>query len=213
MAENVPTNTAPKVGNFMSQKLAGLPVWSWGLIVLAGVGVGFFFLNRKQAATATPANSPAQQALQDTTPTSEQVPNTTGDQVFIVPSPTSPPGGIIPPPTGGNGTASQTYTIRQPGKAQGYDQNHAGPPIWSGPGTNAIGEIPWGSVVTSTGIPVDGPSNSGQPGGSTVYYPVTFNGVSGFISRFDVVGVGAGGPRSPRYTANALSALGEYNGE
>lgn len=212
MSQNAPPSSTPKVGNFMSQKLAGLPVWSWGLIVLAGVGVGFFFLNRKQAATASPASSPAQQAVQDVTPTSEQVPNTTGDQVFIVPSPTSPPGGITVPPTGGDGTAAQTYTIRQPGKAPAYDNNNAGPPIWSAPGANTIGQIPWGSVVTSTGIPQTGPSNTGQPGGSDVYYPVTFNGVSGFVSRFDVVGVGAGGPRSPRYTANALSALGEYNG-
>lgn len=207
MAQNMPASPPTHhTGNALTTKIAGLPLWSWGLIVIAGVGIGWFILRKQQQATSAAAQPPAAQALNDQIPSSVQVPNTTGDQVFLVP-PTAP---TTAPTTGTtDGSAQQTLTIRQPGKAPGYDQNNAGPPIWSSPGQNAIGEIPWGSTVTVTGIPVSGPSNTGQPGGSNIYYPVTFQGNSGFVSRFDLVGVGSGGPRAPRYTSNALSIIGE----
>jgi len=37
--------------NFLTHKIADLPVWSWGLIGIAGIGVGYFIIKR----TSSPA--------------------------------------------------------------------------------------------------------------------------------------------------------------
>lgn len=204
MAEPTPgtptTGDAVKsAGKGINKKLAGLPIWAWGLIALAGVGVGIYFLKRGSSASNTPASSsPAADTL-NTTPTSEQVPNTTGDQVYIV----APPTPVPPTTTGTSDTGTPTSTAQIRGKQTSgplatYDNapDRKGVPLRSSAGGSVSSEIPWGTSVNITGAAVSGGATGG---GSSVYMPVSWNGQSGFVSALDLIGIGAGGSGGPMF--------------
>ncbi len=40
-------------GNFLMHKAGGLPIWAWGLIGIAGVGIGYYFITRNSSAIPT----------------------------------------------------------------------------------------------------------------------------------------------------------------
>lgn len=221
MAVNNPTPpTTTKAGNFFSRKLAGLPIWAWGLVGLAGVGLGYYFVKKQQgtAGAKAAASSPTAQTLAttDTTPSSEQVPNTTGAQVYIVAPPTpvsssgSGSGSETPPPT-----PSSTVQIRAQqtrGTQAVFDQTHSGVFLFSGPGSGSSSTVPFGATVEVTGNAQPGASNGTD--GATLYYPISYNGQSGWVSSLDLIGIGsgAGGGGIPRlqYRKNAMTETGGY---
>lgn len=43
--------------NFITKKLAGLPVWAWGLVGIAGVGIGYFIIHGKSSGIPTGTQS------------------------------------------------------------------------------------------------------------------------------------------------------------
>lgn len=50
-------NEGEKGSSFLTKKLAGLPVWAWALIGLAGVGLGYYLVKKYSASsTGTPAS-------------------------------------------------------------------------------------------------------------------------------------------------------------
>lgn len=126
------------------------------------------------------------------------------------PNPQSPAPGPGPAP------GSQTGTIRnvQGGQTAGYDKsNPGGVPFRSTPGGTVLSEVPYGSSVTITGAPVQGPSNFGaDPGhtGSLLWFPVTINGSKGYISAYDVINVvGSGGGGIPEDMAGFHVAVNQ----
>jgi hypothetical protein len=42
--------------NFLTKKIADLPVWAWGLIGIAGIGVGYFIIKKPAIPTGTQAS-------------------------------------------------------------------------------------------------------------------------------------------------------------
>lgn len=86
---------------FLKKKVAGLPVWAWGLILAAGVGVGIYILRRQQSnQTPGTGSTAADNALSQSIP---QTSNTDGstdqdqdedqDQDQNKPPPKKKPGG------------------------------------------------------------------------------------------------------------------------
>ncbi len=99
--------------------------------------------------------------------------------------------------SGGSGGGSSGPTgfigsIRAAG-ALPYDTTHSGIPLRSGPFGSILSEIPFGANVTVTGPAINGPSNFGTSGGgSQLWYPVSFNGQTGYISAYDLMSSGPG---------------------
>ncbi|HWS82808.1 MAG TPA: SH3 domain-containing protein [Ktedonobacteraceae bacterium] len=70
-----------------------------------------------------------------------------------------------------------------------YDAKFTGVPIRSaaGAGNDQIGTIAFGSQVQLTGKAIQGTSNlPGSANGTNLWYPVTYNGKTGYVSAFDV---------------------------
>lgn len=182
---------------FFKKKLAGMPVWAWGLIVVAGVGVGLYFI-RKQKSTASTTGTtsagtvgPSEAALNAASqPSGDFVPPTSGSPVYVVtggaPPTTAPPTSTTQP--------TQNLTIRASqaggGQFQQWDKTHTGIPFWQAPDSNIVAYIPFGGTVPSSGT-TTGPVQFG----SGIYYQVTYKGIQGYISSNDVAGTGGGQDR------------------
>lgn len=117
-------------------------------------------------------------------------------------------GGVLPiGPT--RPRSQQTLLVRAQNALAGagsWDQTHAGPPVDpNAPGnTNGQFVVPFGASVTQTGPAVQGPANklaSGQS--SAMWYPIAYQGQTGYISALDVqtggaaAAGGASGPQVP----------------
>lgn len=78
--------------NFLMKKIADVPVWGWGIIGIAGIGVGYFIIHRSKPAipTGTQASDPtAGNVLPDQTPAALQPTNNPvgpGDPFMSVPT-------------------------------------------------------------------------------------------------------------------------------
>ncbi len=98
-------------------------------------------------------------------------------------------GGMLPtlPGTGSGALSNFFGTIRSKGVFPGFDKTHTGVPLRSSPGGGGsiLSYVGFGTTgVTITGAPVTGPLN--QQGGSNLWYPVSVNGQSGYISAQDL---------------------------
>lgn len=193
MAETPDITTPPstgKKGNFFTKNLGGLPVWAWGAILLAGVGIGIYILKKQQGNSAsssgatigpgTAANSLAN------IPTSEEVPNTTGDQVFVV----QPPTPVTPTTTTTPTSSPNTMTIRAQNPASSWDKNNSGVPGDSSPGGSVSTLIPYGATVDLIST-TSGPSDNGN----TAWNLISYNGNQAYVNGSDFAGAGGGAGR------------------
>lgn len=207
---------------FLQKKYGGLPVWAWGLIVIGGVVVGLYFLKNKgigsvltgNAGTTSSGTSSTSEAAG--TVDSQTVPVTSASPVYVLstsnPGTTTSTDGQTSTTTtntgDGNTSGTTTSNIKiRPSQAltggifQQYDQGHSGIPLRNSPGGSQYTPIPFGASVTLTGNAQSGPQTGGN---STIYYPVTYNGQSGYVSALDLTGLGGGENRT--YAAGILGA-------
>jgi len=125
------------------------------------------------------------------------------------PSPQPP---VPPPPTSQGQEEGMIRPRFSSSQTQNYDQSHPqGVPVDSQPGGANIGYAAFSSEVQISGPPVSGPSNFGSgQSGSTIWWPVTFNGQPGYISGYDILSVFTL-PSSPNNgTGNTGSGGGGY---
>lgn len=173
---------AGKVGNFLQQSTAGLPNWAWILVIGAGIAAAIIvprFLNKSVPASPSGDMSGLGLAIDPTTglPYAVEglVPSggTVGGSSNGAPPPL--PGS---PPSGGSGTKSAFTRDLQPGAAPPNTI-----PIWKTPNVN------WSE--TAGGIPVNTQVQIGNPvqTGNQTFYPITYNGVNGFIGSWDLAGI------------------------
>lgn len=203
-----------KVTELLTKETAGLPNWAWGLVVVGGAGVGYWFV-RKNSSSTTAAGSTTTSAT-GATDTSQAGANAVsqpsdnggsidyssqlgaganpGSPVYILGTSPGSSGSSPNPPV------TQSITIRQrqtSGPNAGYDKNNpGGVPIHQGTSGSSptVGLQPFGSTVATTGPSVVGSTNSGSgSGGSDYWYPIA----NGYISSWDVVGIGGGGLLRP----------------
>lgn len=148
--------------NELSKSFGGLPVWAWGLAAGGGLFLGWYFL-RKTSGSPSPAPAPsaASQSLTDN-----------------------------PPPNNGSGTGTITQMLNAMvrGKGQVDSTNSVGVPLRLSPTDyTVVGQIPFNAQV-QIGPPTNGQNNfsDGTSGGSTLWYPVTYGGASGWLSAYDI---------------------------
>jgi len=189
---------AGKVGGFLQQSTAGLPNWAW-LLVIAGGITAAIIVPKFLAQNQTSANS--------TTPTSASglglaVDPTTGLPYAVeglVPSggtvASSGPPPIPTTPAAATPMPTTTYTTRG-NITSGAGAGTSDIPVRSSPGGQVVGNIPFGTRVTTQGPAVTGPNNfgPGNTSGSTDWYPVQ----GGYVSGFDIQqAAGSTGPSWP----------------
>jgi len=182
---------------FFGRDTAGLPNWAWVIVVVGGIAAAYLvprFLGKGGSVT-------------DTTPTSGSA-GTSGIGLAIDPTTGLPyaveglvPSGAGTPPPLVGGTTTTSYTgvirpIQKTGKAAQYDaKNPDGVPIHATPGGNEVGKAAYGSQIKITGQPVNGPNNfgTGDTAGSTLWFPILFNGQAAYVSAYDIASTQAGG--------------------
>ena len=116
--------------NFLTKKIADLPVWAWGLIVLAGGGLGFYFISKRKSA-AIPTGTQAS----DTT-SGNVLPDASASSLQPSNAPVGP-GDPFPSVPVGNGTVPVIPSGYSPiydnnGNLVGY-QPPAPPPMYTPP--------------------------------------------------------------------------------
>lgn len=191
---------------FLKKTTAGLPNWAWLLVVVGGAGVGFLFVRSQQANTAntTTTNTAASAAStnvgstpqpdsgQQTPPNYDIGSGSNGQSpVYVVSSPIVPAASSIQ-----QSTPQPSVNIRLQslsGCSAAYDKSHSGVPLHSVPagGNTIIGTIPFGaSSIPLTGTEVTGSNQGGPCSQTNFWYPVSYNGLQGFVSSQDVSGLG-----------------------
>lgn len=196
---------------FLKKTTAGLPNWAWGLVVVAGLGIGYLIISHQNQANATSqqtqdAASAVQTPAANTGAFTASGTGAGEPQIVLLPlanaaptptdTSTPAPTPSIPPGTPrGRTTTTTMITIRQKGgssvpSVQSYDKNNPpGVPVRATPGGVQVRFQSYGSTVATTGPAINGgPSNVKEGvsgGGSLTWYPVE----GGFISAFDVSGV------------------------
>lgn len=157
----------------LNKDIGGLPLWVWGIAGLGGIGLGYYFYSRAKAGSASTASAT------DTTP------QDAGMGSYQAAGPNA----------GNTGTPGATINIGVPATPSNWLTsiilaNHpvneyasAGQP--GGLPDAVIATIPANSTVQATGPEVVGAWNI--PNGSELWYPVTYNGIPGFVSAYDVV--------------------------
>lgn len=186
MADVHPTPPhAGKVGGFLQQSTAGLPNWAWVLVIGAGIAAAIIvpkYLNQGQASSTTSSSGNGLGLAVDPT---------TGLPYAVeglVPSGGNAGGGTTAtgggggtstqPPTTGSNLASVFTRALQPGASPPNDI-----PIWKTP------NVDWSQDVG--GIPINTTVQVGPPvkTGNQTFYPVNYNGTSGYIGSWDLAGL------------------------
>ena len=182
---NIPAKVPTKAsGDFLLKEFHGLPVWTWGIAGVGGIGLGYYFYNKSKTAQANAANLAAAQAA-STSPA-------------VNPADVSGLGNYqaAGPYAGGFNSQPATINIGTPSTPSNWltsiilTTSHAvneyatsGTP--GGLPDSVIATIPAGSTVQATGPEIVGAWNI--PNGSELWYPVTYQGIPGFVSAYDVV--------------------------
>lgn len=118
-------------------------------------------------------------------------PVTDGSGNIIGYAPTSTSTGTTP----SGGFTATARTIRSKTPVDSASSSRKSVPFLSSPGGKALGSIPFGASVQQTAAVLSGPINTSANGNysSSQWYPVTYNGQSGFVNAIDIVGSGVGG--------------------
>ncbi len=124
------------VPSILEKTTAGLPNWAWGLVIVAGMGVGYLFVRSKNAQTSTNQTTATAAPITDTGGTSQAPLGGGGDQVNPV---LTVPGG-----------SSGSVPILPPGYTPIYD-NQGNLIGWEPPVTPPTQTAPGGSGGTSSG--------------------------------------------------------------
>jgi hypothetical protein len=180
------------IGGFLSQQTAGLPNWAWLLVIATGIAAAVVvpkLLNPGGGGSSSPTSAGSDTGL------GLAIDPTTGLPYAVqglVPSgantASSPDMSSVPPvPQQQNPPQATTksYTTIKVGSLESSPRNVNG---------HTLSTIPKGaSVQLLNGPPIPDPA-----GGSKHYYPVSYNGQSGYVGS-DVINVGAGstGPDRP----------------
>lgn len=177
-----PESTGGRLANFVDQHIVLSIALALGVAVVIG-----FLINKLRGGSASSSASGQPQTLY--VPTSNTFINSSTTQ-----------GGYQ------QATVRQQYQGADPSTTQAWDAQGLGIPIrgtlQGGSTSNDIlGYIPFGAQVEITGSPQVGQSQWGDaslPGSNDLWYPVQYNGESGFVSGYDLATInGAGGPVGP----------------
>ncbi len=200
------------------------PWYVWAGALGAG-GLIFYYVMKQRAAAAATASSsthatngmtPADQAaLQNGYNMADMAGMPYGyisgnGPVDNYPAPTQP---APPAPTPGQGQEEGMIRPRfSSSQTQNYDQSHPqGVPVDSQPGGSNIGYAAFSSEVQISGPPVTGPSNFGSgQSGSTIWWPVMYNGQPGYISGYDILSIFTLPSAPSNGTGNTGSGGGGY---
>lgn len=201
MADTPPAPGGKGAGSFLSKDTAGLPNWAWIVVIGAGIAAVYVvpkFLGQSSSPSSTSGTSG------DTSGLGLAIDPTTGLPYAVeglVPSGGTTGTGIDGPVASGQpiigSSQGEVGTIRLPGAqgspTYGADLTESGIPILSTPNVanfqqSELGLAPYGSQLVITGPPVQGSYNfaNNAPGGSTTWYPVQFQGKSGYVSAYDI---------------------------
>lgn len=110
------------------------------------------------------------------------------------------PGGYCVPDSGQQvPTSGTSLNIRSRGSDPA---NKPGVPLFKSIGSfgHSVAHIPYGATITATGPSKQGADNKGN----TTWWPVTYQGVSGWLSGWDITGTGGGSS----VTSNASALTG-----
>lgn len=186
-------------------KIEGLfkdhPYMTWGGVGLGIVAVVVVVVRSRQSPvtaatnpTNTPATTPAASSSSDTLSGYDMssmagipygfettVPYTVGQQPITNTNTNNPPSSTPPSETG----VVRTSQSGTKGDDSGYDKTHTGVPMRTSPSVSAGAmTVPFNASVNITGNASQGPLNTVS--GSTSWYPVTYNGQTGFINASDL---------------------------
>lgn len=188
-------------GNFLTKVTAGLPNWAWGVVILVGLGIGYYVIKTRRPSNTTDTsnvvgqtqanNQAGTNALAGAFPTT-----TSGTQtVPVIPSNTQPvynPNGdltafqqsLVPTtaqsPTTGNTTSNTSSAMTRSGTS-GNDNI----PIWTQPSV----ESTWstvGSIPPNQQIQIGAPVPGNYYGKQSTFVPVVYNGVTGYVGLWDI---------------------------
>lgn len=157
------------VSGVLQTKIAGVPVWVAGLVIVGGVLVvrqlGIFpgFGQNSPSGVATTPNQGIPSGFVPASEVGISAPSpspATASQPFL--------GMIGPQPAGYNAPGVQYFSSAAP--------------------TNTLGYIPWGASFNITGPPVQGAAQLDHPGGSasTTWYPISFQGQTGWLNQIAI---------------------------
>lgn len=161
------------IKQLLNKDIGGLPAWVWGIAGLGGIGLGYYFYSRAKSGSSTSTTD-------TTTPVSPAIPDI-GTPVGPSAGNQQPTGATINIGVPATPTNWLTSIILANHPVNEYAS--AGTP--GGLPDAVIGTIPANSTVQATGPEVVGAWNI--PNGSELWYPVTYNGIPGFVSAYDVV--------------------------
>ena len=183
----------PQFFDKIKEEIKDHPEATLGALVAGGT-VAFFIVKERMAA----ANSASSSSSQQSTLAADQLNGYELASLAGLPygyiDPTNGPGGPgpgpTPPPTPPTNSMPK-LTIRPKTPVDPANSKRTGVPLFQAVGSfgHSVAEIPYGAQIQATGQPITGASNKGN----TTWYPVTYNGKSGFVSGFDIANVGSGG--------------------
>lgn len=159
-----------------------------GGVLVAGGTVIFFIVKERMASASGSQQSNTSSELQADQLNGYELASLAGlPYGYIDPgSPTGGPGPGQPPPPPPKKKGSKLTT-----RERGSDtKTKTGVPLFQAIGSfgHSVTHIPYGAVIESTGPSVQGPNNKGH----TDWWPVTYQGHTGWLSGYDIAHVGAG---------------------
>jgi hypothetical protein len=185
-----------KFKELLTKKYADLPLWAWLLVGTVGVGTGIYLLRRAKAGSTKPADAIANPS--------------TGDSTAIIPS-GNPGYGDYSAVGSSAGQAAPGATVINIGQPASNPSNwlttliltNNGPvPMYDSAGTpggtdlgNQLATIPGGSQIQATGPELVGAWLRNNL--SELWYPVVYNGQSGFINAYYVANASSGIQNNP----------------
>ncbi len=203
---------------FLKKTTAGLPNWAWGLVVVAGLGIGYFVMRSQSgggsATTATSAQTDAAGQAVQTAPVDANALTASGagnggPQIVVLPLASTAPQGSTSS-DGSQGTPTPTPTpTPSPGQTRVRNVQHTLLTIRS-KGTSSIASVVAYDKTNPPGVPIRSTPGGVQVGFAGYGSTVTAKGPAisgpnnvkegsgsnswwpvenGFISGFDVVGV------------------------
>ncbi len=128
------------IGGFLTKTTGSLPNWAWGLVIVAGAGVGYYFV-KKNNATSTNASTAVATPVTDTGPGVNNAPVDTSNPVLTVPGGTSGTVPILPP--------GYTPIYDSQGNLIGWEPPGTSPPTQTPPPAPTNGQnplIPYGQL-------------------------------------------------------------------
>jgi hypothetical protein len=208
VAEVHPTPShAGKVGSFLQQSTAGLPNWAWLLVIAGGIAAAVIvpkFINKgTTASTTTPSASGLGLAIDPTTglPYAVEglVPSGGITTSTSAPPPpeTQPTTTTTPPTTIPTTPSTPSLTKAETRSAWASEADLKGGnnlPLFKIPNVTANWDTS-GSIPLNQDIQIGAATTGNYYGKQATFYPVTYQGQTGYILASDLAAAGSTGPR------------------